>query len=80
MNPENLTLNELCSDPSVYDQPCKFGGRCESHAVYCHNFDWADKPMKCRRTWYWGDDAGPEYQDSACPGFVPHPKEAPDGE
>ena len=57
-------------EASAFDQPCKFGHRCESHAVYCHNDDWAEGPRKCRRTWY----TGSEDRDEDCPGFQPNPE------
>lgn len=46
----NLTLNELCFDSDFfYDQPCYWGSRFGTHAVYCHC---KKGPMKCRRTWF----------------------------
>jgi hypothetical protein len=52
-------------DDCAFDQPCYFGHRVESHAVYCHNDAWPDSPRKCRRS-----AAGYPHQD--CPGFVPN--------
>lgn len=44
---KNLTLNELCFDEDMlYDQPCYWGLRFGTHAVYCHNQD--SGCMKCR--------------------------------
>lgn len=50
-------------DDCAFDQPCYFGHRVESHAVYCHNDAWPDSPRKCRRN---RDD----YRHEDCPGFV----------
>jgi hypothetical protein len=52
------------------DQPCKFGHRVESHAVYCHHDEWEDSPRKCRRSWATGGDV----RDEDCPGFRPNPE------
>jgi len=44
---KNLTVLELCSDEDMfYDQPCFWGCRFGTHAVYCHNQD--SGCMKCR--------------------------------
>ena len=61
---------ELLADQEdcAFDQPCKFGHRVESHAVYCQNDAWKAGPRKCRRTWY----SGGEYRDTDCPGFEPN--------
>lgn len=53
-------------DDCAFDQPCCFGHRVESHAVYCHNEAWPDSPRKCRRN---RDD----YRHEDCPGFVLNP-------
>ena len=35
---KNLSLVELCFDEVMfYDQPCYWGCRFSTHAVYCHN-------------------------------------------
>ena len=68
------TLNERCAPEVVYDQPCRHGGRLQTHAVYCYNQAWEDKPMKCRRTWY----TGGEVKDEDCPGY--EPREGKDGD
>lgn len=62
-----LTLMELCAEEEdcCFDQPCAYGHRVERHAVYCHNDQWKDRPMKCRNTWY----TGGEDRDEDCPGF-----------
>lgn len=70
MNIVELVAGE---DEQGYDQPCRHGNRVDGHAVYCHNNTWAEAPRKCRRTWYYGRDAGAEKQDEACPGFSPNP-------
>lgn len=58
---------EVISDGTkcAFDQPCRYGYRVESHAVYCHNLRWLYSPRKCRRTWYTGGDI----RDEDCPGF-----------
>lgn len=56
-------------DKQAFDQPCKFGNRCEGHAVYCHNAEWKNAPRKCRRSWYTG---GME-KDQDCEGYQPNP-------
>lgn len=60
-----INLVELVSDESAFDQPCKYGNRVETHAVYCHNDQWKDAPRKCRRTWY----TGGREKDEDCQGF-----------
>lgn len=55
-------------DDCAFDQPCAFGHRVESHAVYCHNEAWPGSPRKCRRR---RDD--PEHRHEDCPGFVANP-------
>ena len=52
-------------DDCAWDQPCKYGHRVESHAVYCHNDWWEEAPRKCRRTWY----TGGAVRDEDCAGF-----------
>ena len=68
-----FNLVELVADADdedcAFDQPCIYGHRVETHAVYCHNNDWKDAPRKCRRTWY----TGGETRDEDCPGFKPNP-------
>lgn len=59
-------------DGCAFDQPCKFGRRVESHAVYCHNDGWLYAPRKCRRTWY----TGGELRDEDCRGFKQNPQSA----
>lgn len=49
-----------------FDQPCCFGNRVESHAVYCHNDEWPNHPRKCRRN-------REDYLHEDCPGFVANP-------
>lgn len=62
---------ELAADEDcAFDQPCCFGHRVETHAVYCHNEAWPDSPRKCRRN---RDD----YKHEDCPGFVANPDAAP---
>ena len=58
------------NDECAFDQPCKYGHRVESHAVYCHNDGWVEGPRKCRRTWY----TGGEVKDEDCEGFEPNPE------
>ena len=66
-----INLVEMFAEPEdcAFDQPCKYGHRVESHAVYCHNDEWVDGPRKCRRTWY----TGGEVRDEDCDGFAPNP-------
>lgn len=52
----------------AFDQPCKWGHRVETHAVYCHNEGLIGSPRKCRRTWY----TGGKVRDEDCPGFAPN--------
>ena len=63
----HTNIVELVSDGEdcAFDQPCAFGHRIESHAVYCHNTKWENAPRKCRKTWY----TGGETRDEDCPGF-----------
>ena len=62
-----MNLVEMIADESAFDQPCKFGNRVESHAVYCHS-DNPEAPRKCRRTWY----TGGEIKDENCPFYYPN--------
>lgn len=66
----SINLVELVSDSDdcAFDQPCHFGHRVESHAVYCHNDTWVDAPTKCRCSWY----TGGKTRDEDCPGFQPN--------
>lgn len=65
---EDLTTTnvvELIADGDcAFDQPCHFGHRVESHAVYCHNKSWPDSPRKCQRN-------RRDFLHEDCPGFVP---------
>lgn len=63
-----LNVVELAADYDHrgFDQPCCFGHRVETRAVYCHNEAWADSPRKCYRN---RDDR--RHED--CPGFVANP-------
>ena len=54
-------------DDSAFDQPCAFGYRVETHAVYCHNDKWLYAPRKCHRSTEW------PWQE--CPGFLAYPIE-----
>lgn len=66
---ENIDIAKVAigmmEEDCAHDQPCKFGFRCGSHAVYCENHEWEDKPRKCRRTWY----TGGEEKDEDCKGY-----------
>ena len=57
-------------EDSAYDQPCRFGWRADTHAVYCHNETWPNAPRKCRRTWY----TGGKDRDEDCEGYQPNPR------
>jgi len=63
-------------DDCAFDQPCYYGHRVESHAVYCHNETWPDSPHKCRRgehcAWIYGIDVEKNKHEN-CPGFVANP-------
>lgn len=69
MSEKPINLCEAISDDLQFDQPCAYGCRCDTHAVYCHNDDWSEKPRKCRRTWYTGGDI----RDEDCEGFKANP-------
>lgn len=71
-----MEIVEMVAEESAFDQPCKYGHRVESHAVYCHNDQWGGKPRKCRHTWYWGENEK-GCQDKDCPGFSPNPNYRP---
>lgn len=68
---ENMTTGNIVEmmtagdDDCAFDQPCYFGHRVESHAVYCHNEAWPDSPRKCRRSQH-----DPAHRHEDCPGFV----------
>ena len=64
----NLVELFACEDGG-FDQPCIYGNRVESHAVYCHNQDWLYAPRKCHRTWY----TGGKERDEDCEGYKPNP-------
>lgn len=49
----------------AFDQPCVFGCRVDTHAVYCHNEGWPNAPRKCRRN-------RTDYRHEDCPGYVPN--------
>ena len=62
-----FNLVEMVADKDcAFDQPCAFGHRVESHAVYCHNEAWPDSPRKCRRN-------RTDYKHEDCPGYVANP-------
>lgn len=61
---------EFMDDEQAWDQPCVYGNRCSSHAVYCHNDGWLYSPRKCQRTWY----TSGVVRDEDCPGFTPNPQ------
>lgn len=52
-------------DDCAFDQPCHYGHRVESHAVYCHNDAWPDSPRKCHRN-------RRDFKHEDCPGFYPN--------
>lgn len=62
-----VNVVELVAEDCAFDQPCFYGLRVESHAVYCHNVFWKEAPRKCRRTWYDNEE-----KDEDCPGFKPN--------
>ena len=79
---ESLTVDEFASaikdNESAFDQPCAFGLRCGSHAVYCNNLV-IPLPRKCRQTWWHRDMSDAERRkerrrDEDCPGFLPNPR------
>lgn len=63
----NNIVEMIADDDCAFDQPCYFGHRVESHAVYCHNDAWSDGPRKCCRSQH-----DPEHRHEDCPGFVPN--------
>jgi len=65
---KNANIVELIADEDdcAWDQPCAFGYRVESHAVYCHNDKWLYAPYKCRR----GSD---DYPHNTCRGYKANP-------
>ena len=61
-------------DDCAFDQPCAYGHRVESYAVYCHNESWLYAPRKCRRhsgNSGWGDEPWPHEE---CGGYLPNPR------
>lgn len=75
LEPPHVNIVERVSDEDecAWDQPCAYGYRVESHAVYCHNEAWPYSPFKCRRRSgqsMRGDEAWPH---AGCPGFKPNP-------
>jgi hypothetical protein len=66
-----INLVEMAADPDkcAFDQPCFYGHRVETHAIYCHNNEWEYAPRKCRRTWY----TGGKIKDEDCEGFLINP-------
>ena len=67
---------EVLADPEdcAFDQPCIFGHRVETHAVYCHNEKWPDAPRKCRCSRFWREDDKDLHRE--CPGFKANPNVA----
>jgi len=55
------------------DQPCLYGERCETHAVYCNNPD--SDYRKCHHSWYYGRVASilDKTNDETCEWFKPNP-------
>ena len=64
----NESMAVHAGEKCVCDQPCKFGYRVGTHAVYCHNHKWEDAPRKCRRTWY----TRGKTRDEDCLGYIPN--------
>lgn len=60
----------LTDDDCAFDQPCRYGHRVESHAVYCHADHWLYSPRKCRRGKQWD---GEDWPHEKCPAFAPNP-------
>ncbi len=56
------------------DQPCLYGERCETHAVYCNNPK--SDYRKCHHSWYYGRAASilDKNNDETCKWFAPNPK------
>ena len=44
MTTDNLVEMVSNEDECAFDQPCHYGNRVGSHAVYCHNDMWPDSP------------------------------------
>ena len=55
------------AEDCAWDQPCKFGHRVDTHAVYCHNKGWLYAPRKCRRN-------RTDYLHESCRGFKVNPE------
>jgi hypothetical protein len=64
MTTDNI-VEMVSDDDCAFDQPCYFGHRVGTHAVYCHCDAWPDAPGKCRRD-------RTDYRHEDCPGFVPN--------
>lgn len=66
--PQSVNVVEMIADEDdcAWDQPCAFGHRVESHAVYCHNDKWLYAPRKCRRN-------RSDWPHEQCRGFKPNP-------
>lgn len=67
-HPDTSTPNivEIVADEEdcAWDQPCKFGYRVQTHAVYCHCDGWLYSPRKCRRN-------RTDFLHENCRGFKP---------
>ena len=66
---EKMTTNNIvemtADEDCAFDQPCYFGYRVDTHAVYCHCDAWPNSPRKCRRN-------RANYRHEDCPGYVPN--------
>lgn len=60
---QSINVVEIVADQDncAFDQPCLYGHRVESYAVYCHNDWWEDAPRKCRHS--------KDRPHAECPGF-----------
>ena len=66
-NPPSVNVVELLAGDASFDQPCRYGGLVDGHAVYCHNDSWLYAPRKCRRSWH----TNGEVRDEDCEGYAP---------
>ena len=54
----------VAGNDCAWDQPCLYGYRVDSHAVYCHNEGWLYAPRKCRRNKSWPHEQCRGYKEN----------------
>lgn len=69
-----VNLVEMIADQAdcAFDQPCFYGHRIETHAVYCHNESWLYSPRKCRRRQAASWINQTPWPHEECPGYRPN--------